>query len=454
MGRDIVAYYRVSTDLQGIDGHGMAAQQKAVETYAARMESSILASYAEVETGRRDRLDNRPELKRALAHAKRSRALLVIARLDRLARSVLVTAQLLASDVEFVACDNPHANQLTIHILAAMAEHEGHLISERTKAGLAAAKARGVTFSRKSHLTPEMRAENAKKAAATRVSRTRNVYADLIPQIASLRRQGCSAQAIAAKLNTDGQRNQYGNPWTIHLVRFICKRERLLPPPIVRDAEFFAKIQKACEAALDSRARKVERSDAEALPIVLELLTKGLSLTHVAQELNDRGISPPFAIAWKGHTVGHLLERNGRLSSRQFRRSIVPSPKIVAAAKTRVDIAREKRLGLVDLITRLQINGYSLDRIASTLNDFGYLTTRGKPWTRQRAYFVVTRHRTIEKRLAGENLHRRHAFTWEMECRRCSRPFVAHAAVARYCSKECKETCNRAARKKHRNVGA
>lgn len=119
---EIIAYYRVSTQSQGMNGLGMAAQREAVERYASTADSTIIGSFEEVETARRDSLRNRPQLRAALANARRSGATLVIARIDRLARSVLVTAELMASGVDFVACDNPYANRFTIHILAALAE--------------------------------------------------------------------------------------------------------------------------------------------------------------------------------------------------------------------------------------------------------------------------------------------------------------------------------------------
>src|SRR5260221_640306 len=120
----IIGYYRVSTARQGRSGLGLEGQEAAVRGYAAEHGCDLIASYTEVETGTRDTLENRPELLKALAHAKRSKAILVIAKLDRLARSVYVTAELHRSGVEFVATDNPVANRLTIQILAAVAEDE------------------------------------------------------------------------------------------------------------------------------------------------------------------------------------------------------------------------------------------------------------------------------------------------------------------------------------------
>lgn len=140
---EFVAYYRVSTDRQGRSGLGLEAQQEAVEGYAAREGVQIVASFTEVESGARK---DRPELAEALALCKRRQATLLIAKLDRLARNVHFISGLMESRVEFVAADNPHANRLMVHMLAAFAEHEREMISQRTKAALAAAKARGVNL--------------------------------------------------------------------------------------------------------------------------------------------------------------------------------------------------------------------------------------------------------------------------------------------------------------------
>jgi DNA invertase Pin-like site-specific DNA recombinase len=136
----IVAYYRVSTERQGRSGLGLEGQRATVREHAQRNGGSILAEYTEVESGRRS---NRPQLAAALAHAKRSQAVLVVAKLDRLSRNVAFLAALMESKVEFVCCDYPTANKLTIHILVAVAEHEAELISRRTKDALQAYKARG-----------------------------------------------------------------------------------------------------------------------------------------------------------------------------------------------------------------------------------------------------------------------------------------------------------------------
>ena len=136
----LIAYYRVSTARQGVSGLGLEGQVAAVEEYARATGGALLRAYTEVESGKRN---DRPELARALADCNDQSAVLVIAKLDRLARNVYFLSGLMEAGVEFVCCDMPSANRLTLHILAAVAEDEARRISERTKAALAAYKARG-----------------------------------------------------------------------------------------------------------------------------------------------------------------------------------------------------------------------------------------------------------------------------------------------------------------------
>ena len=137
----IVSYLRVSTAKQGLSGLGMEAQRAAVAQFTAAGSHTLVAEFVEVESGRKA---DRPQLAAALTSCRLHRATLVIAKLDRLARNVAFIANLMNGGVEFVACDMPHANRLTLHLLAAIAEHEREMISQRTKAALQAAKARGV----------------------------------------------------------------------------------------------------------------------------------------------------------------------------------------------------------------------------------------------------------------------------------------------------------------------
>ena len=136
-----LAYLRVSTDKQGRSGLGLEAQRAAVEAHVAGVGGTVTAEFIEVESGRKK---DRPQLAAALVDCRARRAVLVIAKLDRLARNVHFVSGLMESGVEFVAADMPTVNRLTIHILAAVAEEEARMISARTKAALTAAKARGV----------------------------------------------------------------------------------------------------------------------------------------------------------------------------------------------------------------------------------------------------------------------------------------------------------------------
>ena len=135
-----VAYYRVSTDRQGASGLGLDAQRATVARHL-NGQGQFIAEYTEIESGRRH--TNRPQLLAALEECRKRRAVLLIARLDRLARNVAFIANLMESGADFVAVDMPQATRLTIHILAAVAEHEREMISKRTKAALAEAKRRG-----------------------------------------------------------------------------------------------------------------------------------------------------------------------------------------------------------------------------------------------------------------------------------------------------------------------
>lgn len=148
----LVAYLRVSTDKQGIRGLGMEAQRRAVSDYVSRQGGAavLLAEYTEVESGRKA---DRPELWRAIDHARNAGALLVIAKLDRLSRDVHFLTGLDKAGVEFVACDMPNANRLTITILAAVAEHEREMISQRTKVALAVARTKVATMGQRKHPT-------------------------------------------------------------------------------------------------------------------------------------------------------------------------------------------------------------------------------------------------------------------------------------------------------------
>src|SRR5262249_29946080 len=142
MNGKFIAYYRVSTARQGRSGLGLAAQRKAVEDYLNGGRWRLLAEYTEVESGKG--ADNRPQLQKALQHAKVTGATLVIAKLDRLSRNAAFLLALGDAGIKFVAADLPEANPLVVGVMAVIAEHEREAISKRTKEALQAAKRRGV----------------------------------------------------------------------------------------------------------------------------------------------------------------------------------------------------------------------------------------------------------------------------------------------------------------------
>jgi DNA invertase Pin-like site-specific DNA recombinase len=225
----LIGYFRVSTKQQGQSGLGLEAQRAAVEAYAKAAGATIDASYTEVESGKRA---DRPKLAAAIAHARRSKAKLCIAKLDRLARNVAFLSAIMEAGVEFVACDNPNANRLTIHILAAVAEDEARRISERTKAALASAKRRGEKLgsARPGHWTGRedarlaglAKARNA--ALAVKRQRAMDAVADLLPLMQERRTAGGSLGGIAAELNAAGHRTQRGNDWTAQGVKLVLDR--------------------------------------------------------------------------------------------------------------------------------------------------------------------------------------------------------------------------------------
>lgn len=139
--RQYVAYYRVSSPQQGFSGLGLEAQRASVQQYVEKQSGKLVAEFSEVRRGWKA---DRPLLREALRVCRMRRAILLIARLDRLARNVALISGLMDSDLEFIALDFPHANRLTLHILAAIAEYESRLLSRRAKAAIAAARARGV----------------------------------------------------------------------------------------------------------------------------------------------------------------------------------------------------------------------------------------------------------------------------------------------------------------------
>lgn len=211
--RPFVAYYRVSTDKQGRSGLGLEAQIAAVQQHTKRSGGEIAAAFQEIETGKHS---DRPQLQAALKVCRQKKAVLVIAKLDRLSRDPDFIGSLLKAEIDFVACDMPTANKLTIRIMAAIAEHEREAISQRTKDALKAAKARGQKLGNPRPDTATMSRHRAGNARQFR----EGVY----PLIRQLRDEGKTFRAIADHLNERGIRSQNNRQWHLEAVRLVLLR--------------------------------------------------------------------------------------------------------------------------------------------------------------------------------------------------------------------------------------
>jgi len=211
--KKFIAYYRVSTDRQGISGLGLEAQKKAVTDYLNGGENNLLAEYTEIESGKSSR---RPKLIEALESCKKHKATLVIAKLDRLGRNVAFISSLMESKVDFIAVDNPHANRLMLHMLAAFAEHEREQISKRTKEALAAAKKRGVVLGR-----------YCKETLADEIRKRADVFAlSMVNTIEEIKEDGFTTiRDITKELNKRGVPTyRKGSKWHIPTVHNLLKR--------------------------------------------------------------------------------------------------------------------------------------------------------------------------------------------------------------------------------------
>ncbi len=240
--RDLIAYYRVSTDKQGDSGLGLEAQVAAIESYRNMNNGVIRKSFTEIESGKQN---DRPEVAKALAHGRRIGATVVIAKLDRLTRNARFLLELIESNADVAFCDLPHIppgalGKFFLTQMAAIAELEAGMISARTKAALAAYKARGGKLGthrkpggRKkdgtpkkppAKLTPELMARGRAASAANRSAAARKACLDLVPVIQALRTPGASLATIAAKLNAEGHTTRRGKLWTPTAVKRVLDR--------------------------------------------------------------------------------------------------------------------------------------------------------------------------------------------------------------------------------------
>ena len=208
-----IGYFRVSTKIQGIDGNGICSQKDIVRRFVESQNGILEKEFSEVESGKFSDSD-RPQLAAALEYCKRNKATLVIAKLDRLARNAEFLLRLQNAGVDFVCCDCPNADRFTVGILALVAQRERELISERTRLGLAAAKAKGVKLG-----TP-----NPVKAVAAMMTANKSGKSDFIvkvlPVIEEIKSAGVKTlQGIADCLNRRGISTRSGKTWYPSTVR-------------------------------------------------------------------------------------------------------------------------------------------------------------------------------------------------------------------------------------------
>jgi|SRR5579862_447816 len=217
-----VSYLRVSTQRQGRSGLGLEAQREAVNGYLNGENRKLIQEFVEIESGKNI---DRPALAKALALCRIHRATLLVAKLDRLARNVAFISTLMESGAKFVAVDLPQANELTVHIMAAMAEYEAKAISARTKAALAAAKARGTRLGGLRWNLSAVSSKGREAALKVRKQASRRYAQDVLPVIKEKQWRGAaSLRQIAEALNADGTPAPRGGAWSAVQVQRILKR--------------------------------------------------------------------------------------------------------------------------------------------------------------------------------------------------------------------------------------
>jgi DNA invertase Pin-like site-specific DNA recombinase len=227
--KKLIAYYRCSTKRQSRSGLGLDAQRHAAQQYAKSIDARIVAEYTEVESGRSNA---RPELANAIGNARLAKATICVAKWDRLSRNVAFLSQLLDSKVDFVACDNPHANKVTIQIMAVLAEAEALACSIRTKDALAAAKRNGVLLGSarpgawrgREHVRLAAQRKAVKAAAIAHRRAASEAYAFLVPTMQERRERGDSLWAVATWLNEQGHTTRSGKSWSDVAVMRVMRR--------------------------------------------------------------------------------------------------------------------------------------------------------------------------------------------------------------------------------------
>ena len=218
--QSFISYYRVSTKKQSDSGLGLDAQKQTVNHYLQSVGGEVLDSFVETESGKKS---DRPKLQKAIKNCQLKNAILLVAKLDRLSRDLHFVTSLQKSGIRFVVAENPEMNELTVHILAAMAQHETNMISDRTKKALAAAKARGVKLG--NPRLSEAGGGDTTNARKAKKEKSDKYATDMSEVIGEIKESGVAGlMGIAQSLNSMGFTTSRGFKWTPCSVSRVVKR--------------------------------------------------------------------------------------------------------------------------------------------------------------------------------------------------------------------------------------
>jgi DNA invertase Pin-like site-specific DNA recombinase len=296
--RRYVAYYRVSTGQQRESGLGLESQQTQVRDYIIANGGCLVGEFSETASGRRN---ERPQLALALTTCRIMGAILVIARLDRLSRNTAMIARLMESGIDFVAADFPHANRFTIHVLAALAEYESKIQSERMKAVLGALKQRGVKVGNtKRGPTRRFRPGCQQASAEARRERAEARRRDLAPLVWKSIAEGKSHRAIADEFNKTGVSVARDNKWKKHAIWRIAK---------LTAAEFGHNPEVIAAKRVGVTQLKVRRLVEQIGPSLLSWRGDGWTYKAIASDLKWRRIPSPWGGDWGQASIGRYLKR-------------------------------------------------------------------------------------------------------------------------------------------------
>jgi DNA invertase Pin-like site-specific DNA recombinase len=291
-----VAYYRVSTGQQGRFGFSIEAQRTAVEDYVTGHPGVLVNEFSETCSGRKD---SRPELAKALSLCRILRATLIIARLDRLSRNVGMIARLMESGLEFVAADFPHANRFTIHILAAVAEHESRLNSERMKEAMAARRERGAITAPSTYKGSRRFPPGCQRASAiVRKARSEARARDLAPLVWKAIGEGKSMAIIAQEFNESGVSPPAHALWSKNSIWRIRRQT-------------FDEFEQRPSAGkrVGTAQNRVRRRVDEIGQLLLSWRREGKTYREITAELRRRGVSSPWGGEWGPASIRRYLMR-------------------------------------------------------------------------------------------------------------------------------------------------